>query len=874
MLYSHFPWQRLLMCGLLTAGGASTVVGQGFEVLQGFDTPGTIPYGPVTEASDGVLYGTTTKGGANDYGIIFKVNRDGSGFGTLHHFETGDMFGGSAYAGLIEGTDGVLYGTTTTFGVFKINKDGTGFLQVHGFNGNDGSKCYAGVVEGTDGALYGTTYWGGAYNDGVVYKVNKDGTGFLKLHDFNADDVSNGGYPAGTLVEASDGALYGTTYGGGTYGVGTVFKISKDGTGFQKLHDFNKDDPMNGFNPWAGLIEGSDGALYGTTLDSNAGTVFGLNKDGTGFRLLRTFGQQPRGVLVEGSDGALYGTTRYGVYPNYDGSVFKLNKDGTGYQVLSDFSDEELTGREPWAGLFEASDGVLYGTASRGGVPNAGEASGNGVVFQLNKDGTDFRIVHDFTDLDAPKGANPYARLVQGSDGVLYGTTTEGGEYSAGTVFKINRDGTGFLKLRDFDSGDAADGANPWAGLVEGSDGAFYGTTYHGGAYGDLGGFGSGTLFRINKDGAGYLKLHDFDRYDPENGSHPRGALIEGSDGALYGTTQDGGAYGFKGIVYKISKDGTGFTKLTDFYSGEEPYDGVIEASDGYLYGTTYFGGAKSGGVVFKLKMDGTGYVEIHDFGLGDHENGYYPRAGLLEGSDGVLYGTTYLGGTYRDGTVFRLKKDGSGFRVLHDFDLDGDRVNGGYPYGGLIEAFDGGPLYGTTNEGGLYDDGTVFAINKDGTGFLKLHTFGDRDPANGANPTASLIQGADGTLFGTTLNGGPGGGGVVFRLGLGCEASLHVKGDVHRPGNTLRVQVHIAHHRPKTVIVPWELSLIDAGGQVIARHTTAPHTFEPGDIVDRDLEFRLPDHLPAGTYTLELGIAGMAGTKGAMTTFRAVRAE
>ena len=168
-----------------------------------------------------------------------------------------------------------------------------------------------------------------------------------------------------------------------------------------------------------------------------------------------------------------------------------------------------------------------------------------------------------------------------------------------------------------------------------------------------------------------------------------RGALIEGSDGALYGTTQDGGAYGFAGIVYKISKDGTGFTKLTDFYDGNTPYDGVIEASDGSLYGTTYFGGANGGGVVFKLNTDGTGYVEIHSFGSGG--TGYYPRAGLIEGSDGALYGTTYLGGTYGDGIVFRLNRDGTGFRVLHDFDLFGDWANGGYPYGGLIEAFDGG---------------------------------------------------------------------------------------------------------------------------------------------------------------------------------------
>ena len=108
----------------------------------------------------------------------------------------------------------------------------------------------------------------------------------------------------------------------------------------------------------------------------------------------------------------------------------------------------------------------------------------------------------------------------------------------------------------------------------------------------------------------------------------------------------------------------------------------------------------------------------------------------------------------------------------------------------------------------------------------------------------------------------------------MGCKASIQVEGDVHIPGSTLGIQVHIAHHRPKTVTVPWELRLFDASGQRIARHTTDPHTFEPGDVVDGEVQFRLPDELIAGTYTLELAIRGMAGTKGATTTFQVIRAE
>jgi hypothetical protein len=124
------------------------------------------------------------------------------------------------------------------------------------------------------------------------------------------------------------------------------------------------------------------------------------------------------------------------------------------------------------------------------------------------------------------------------------------------------------------------------------------------------------------------------------------------------------------------------------------------------------------------------------------------------------------------------------------------------------------------------------------------------------------------------TNTGGPADAGVIYRLTSGCVASLQVQGDVHAAGSTLPVQVHIAHHRPRTVTVPWELRLLDADGQRIVRRKTGPHTFEPGDVVDRTVEFRLPNDLAGGTYTLELAISGMAGTKGATTTLRVVRAE
>jgi uncharacterized repeat protein (TIGR03803 family) len=161
--------------------------------------------------------------------------------------------------------------------------------------------------------------------------------------------------------------------------------------------------------------------------------------------------------------------------------------------------------------------------------------------------------------------------------------------------------------------------------------------------------------------------------------------------------------------------------------------------------------------------------------------------------------------------------------------------------------------------------------MTTEGAGFSILYDFPER--RGGARPEGVIPSSSDRALFGTTHYGGRFDGGTVFRLPLGCEASVHVQDKVHA-GRILSVAVHLAHNRPKTVTVPWELRLLDTSGQVVAKHTTAPHTFEPGDVVDRAVEFWLPDDLPADTYTLELVISGMAGTLGASTTLNVTRAE
>jgi uncharacterized repeat protein (TIGR03803 family) len=320
-------------------------------------------------------------------------------------------------------------------------------ILLHGFtkSATDGITPYGNLLQGKNGDLYGTTFGAGAHGGGTVFKIKTDGSGFTLLHSFNSSDGAN---PAASLIQWQDGCLYGTTENGGAYtnfgrgndGSGTVFKIKTDGSGFTLLHSFNISD---GAFPTASLIQGSDGYLYGTTdlggafthvYDGGFGTVFKIKADGSG-SILHSFngsdGHTANG-LVRGKDGVLYGTTLAGGKQD-QGTVFKLNPDGSSFTDLYSFNGPD--GADPQAGLILGKDGYLYGTTSGGG------ATGNGAVFKLKADGSYFTLLHSFGG-SSSDGTYPNG-LIQGEDGNLYGTNfgdgiTRGGDiYGGGTIFRI-----------------------------------------------------------------------------------------------------------------------------------------------------------------------------------------------------------------------------------------------------------------------------------------------------------------------------------------------------------------------------------------------------------------------------------------------------
>ena len=373
--------------------------------------------------------------------------------------------------------------------------------------------------------------------------VSQAQTNYQRILSFGPSS-SLGSAPRGTIAEASDGFLYGSTYQGGSNNLGTVFKVTRNGTGFTLLWNFT-----NAMFPTAGVIEGPGGALYGTTSGggiSNAGTVFRLQKNGTGFTVLHSFpsftgdGNTPLGGLLVGRDGLLYGTTAGGGLSNY-GCIYALNPDGTGFTMLHSFAG--VDGNSPVAGVIQGNGGALYGTTKSGGSNNLG------AVFSIATDGNDYSVLHDFAGKNLADGSLPLGPLVEAGAGFLFGTTYNGGSAAdLGTVFQINTNGEGYSVVHAFQGG-ANDGSLAVAGLSQPMrSGILYGTAPHGGAS------DSGVCFGINSDGTGYSVLHIFDG-TAGDGSYPFVPLLAGSDGTIYGSTYFGGAYvtnGVSGTLFRL----------------------------------------------------------------------------------------------------------------------------------------------------------------------------------------------------------------------------------------------------------------------------------------------------------------------------------
>ena len=385
------------------------------------------------------------------------------------------------------------------------------------------------------------------------------------------------------------------------------------------------------------------------------------------------------------------------------------------------------------------------------------------VITSQSANAATFTTLHSFLSTNG----GPYGAPIQATNGDLYGTTQEAaGAY--GAVFKITPSGT-LTMLHIFDG---TDGANPESGLIQATNGDLYGTTYQGGAN------SVGTVFKITPGGT-LTTLHSFDTTD---GAYPESGLIQATNGDLYGTTIDGGANctssGGCGTVFKITPGGTlttlySFCSQTNCTDGTQPESGLMQATNGDLYGTTYQGGANGKGTVFKITPGGT-LTTLHSF---DTTDGEYPSGALIQATNGDLYGTAQEGGS-GFGTVFQITLVGT-LTTRHNFVYS----DGAYPYAGLMQATNG-DLYGTVQDGGTTGVGTVFKITPGGT-LTTLHIF---DSTDGSYPLAGLTQDTNGKLYGTTTGGGADANGTVFSLSLGLAPFVETQTTSGKVGVAVKI--------------------------------------------------------------------------------------
>lgn len=442
---------------------------------------------------NGKMFVTTESGGNFFGGVIIAV--DTSGLAASKIFEFGSsstsIVGSRCAGGLISGASGKLFGCTELDGtVFSVNEDGSSPTVL--YSAGPSSIYYstnyqlAPILLADSTTLIFQSNLGGFNNSGYLYSVETNGINSLLV--YNHGFVINGASPIQGLIKDATNNLYGVMYKGGVGGAGLIYKHANDGSGFTVLHHFMGNQARN---PNGRLTLASDGMLYGVCANGSnssnlnkGGAIYRINTDGSGFQIIKEFNLgtgticTPVGGFVEGSGGELYGITQDTYNLGYSAaSIYRINKDGTNFSILRTLNPS-TEGNTPYESLVLAGN-YLYGTCISG--------VGNGTAFRIQTDGTNFQVLNNFSSFGSPV-AIPLSGLIIASNGRLYGTTLYGGTFNRGTIYSMNIDGSDFGALFHFDG--VSQGENPAARLMQATDGNIYGTAQRGGTN------GAGTFFR------------------------------------------------------------------------------------------------------------------------------------------------------------------------------------------------------------------------------------------------------------------------------------------------------------------------------------------------------------------------------------------
>jgi uncharacterized repeat protein (TIGR03803 family) len=760
----------------LTTNGLFTSLYSFSETNGGF-----LPEAGLAQTPDGTFYGTTFEGGVYGYGTVFAMTplgevttvysfTGGSDGGhpaaNLILAGDGNFYGTTANGGAYD--DGT---------VFKM-APGNAPVTLATFDGYNGANPQSPLVQGTDGNFYGTTPNGGADGNGVIFRVNinspslqitgqpPDQTAFLGAN--AVFSVAVAGNPPIFYQWRKNGANLtdGLNISGSSTRVLTVSNVSDFDAAFYSVIVSNASGSAVSSNAFLEVIASPPQIVrppVSQTVSVGGSATFAVTAVGDlplSYQWQLNSTNMTNGANVFGAETSCLTITNLTQLSNGVYSVIVRNEvaTATASAVLTVYP-VSVSGTVMWSlhwftggsdggtpnGLAVGSNGLLYGTTQSGGV------SGGGTIFSITTNG----VFNTLVSFGATNGANPEAALTQAADGDLYGVSAGGGSFSDGTVFKMTPAGA-LTSLFSFSNKSSL---NPYVALVQASNGSLYGATANGNRGGD------GNIFEMATNGAPGV-LYSFT--GGLDGNEPIGALTQATDGNFYGMTTAGGSNGFGGI-FRMTPGGmlTNIYCFTGGADGSNPFGALVQGTDGYLYGVTrrnIISNLAFYGEVFKVSTNGALTI-LHTnnpFVFGD---GAHPFAGLLQATDGNFYGSTLYSEVTNFGTLFRITSTGV-YTTLSSFNNSDD---GSQPESAMVQGPDGA-LYGTTTYGGPYGKGTVFRMAFTSSPQITVQPVNQTNlPGAGALFTVAVVGapplGYQWQFNGTNLTDAPGVSGSASRV-------------------------------------------------------------------------------------------------------------
>ena len=592
---------------------------------------GSYPIGKLVQTENGMFYGVTSRGGENDHGVIFEWDPINNNCNVKISFEKAE----------------------------------NGFLPIS-------------LMQADNGKMYGITQEGGLHGYGVLFEWDPSKNVYIKKLDFNWLD--NGSYPNGQLLQTKDGKLYGMTQQGGVYGYGVLFEWNPETNIFIKKLDFN--DTISGKYPQGSLLQLSNGKLYGMTSTGgvnghigNADTWYG---DGVLFEWNPTTdifikkldfdrcvkGSRPRGSLIQANNGKLYGLTSEGGASD-QGVLFEWDSEYNNFTKKIDFEYAEI-GSNPIGPMIKAGNLKLYGTTQNGGLYNSGVLYEWDPLTNICSKKVDL-FKGNYRSFDGNS-------LMLADDGKFYGVIRGGGENSYGIIFKWDPVTNIFSEEYNFKN--IINERWPLGILIQAINGKIYGVTDGDGGieYSDI-----WNLFEWDPLKKVFTKL-DMETAN-RTGRHA-GYIMQAQNGKLYGTTCQGDTKVY-GVIFEYDPLTNIYIETHNFINlqdGSCPLGPMIQLNNGKLYGMTSGGGAYNGGVLFEWDPDTDIYTKKLDFNQFD--NGRNPNGSLMKANNGKIYGMTTSGGAYNSGVLFEWDPINNNCTIKNNFNTR----EGMNPRGGLIE--------------------------------------------------------------------------------------------------------------------------------------------------------------------------------------------